>query len=122
MLYVVPTPLGNLEDMPPRALRALKESAVVYCEDTRRTRNLMSHFGLSTPLERYDESNARSVDKLLERGVYAIGFSFPVVPQGKARIRVQVSAAHSSADLDFDFTEDPKADPAPPKEVTDLLK
>jgi glycine C-acetyltransferase len=44
---------------------------------------------------------ARMADKLLERGVYVIGFSFPVVPQGKARIRVQVSAAHSRADLDF---------------------
>ncbi len=67
MLYVVPTPLGNLEDMPPRGLRALKESAVVFCEDTRRTRNLMSHFGLTAPLERYDENDDRSVEKLLER-------------------------------------------------------
>lgn len=67
MLFVVPTPLGNLEDMTPRALRTLKESAVVFCEDTRRTRNLMSHFGLPAPLERYDENDPRSVDKLLER-------------------------------------------------------
>lgn len=67
MLFVVPTPLGNLEDMGPRALRALKESKVVFCEDTRRTRNLMSHFGLPAPLERYDENDPRSVEKLLER-------------------------------------------------------
>ncbi len=39
--------------------------------------------------------------RLLKQGVYVIGFSFPVVPKGKARIRVQVSAAHSQADLDF---------------------
>jgi glycine C-acetyltransferase len=39
--------------------------------------------------------------RLLEKGVYVIGFSFPVVPQGKARIRVQVSAAHTPADLEF---------------------
>lgn len=38
---------------------------------------------------------------MLEKGVYVIGFSFPVVPQGKARIRVQVSAAHTPDDLDF---------------------
>ena len=44
---------------------------------------------------------ARMADALLERGVYVIGFSYPVVPQGKARIRVQVSAAHSPEDLDF---------------------
>ena len=67
MLYVVPTPIGNLEDITARALRVLKESSVVFCEDTRHTRMLMSHFGLSTPLERYDENDARSVEKLLER-------------------------------------------------------
>lgn len=39
--------------------------------------------------------------KLLERGIYVIGFSFPVVPEGKARIRTQVSAAHTSEDLSF---------------------
>jgi glycine C-acetyltransferase len=43
----------------------------------------------------------RMAEKLLERGVYAIGFSYPVVPQGKARIRVQVSAAHTPDDLAF---------------------
>ena len=40
-------------------------------------------------------------DKLLEKGVYVIGFSYPVVPQGKARIRTQVSASHSIEDLQF---------------------
>ena len=38
--------------------------------------------------------------KLLERGIYAIGFFFPVVPKGKARIRTQISAAHTENDLD----------------------
>ena len=37
----------------------------------------------------------------MRRGVYAIGFSYPVVPQGKARIRTQMSAAHTIEDLDF---------------------
>jgi glycine C-acetyltransferase len=40
-------------------------------------------------------------DAMLARGVYVIGFSYPVVPQGKARIRTQISAAHSQADLEF---------------------
>ena len=43
----------------------------------------------------------RMADALLARGIYVIGFSFPVVPQGKARIRVQVSAAHSSDELEY---------------------
>lgn len=43
----------------------------------------------------------RMAEALLERGVYVIGFSYPVVPQGKARIRAQVSAAHTPEDLEF---------------------
>jgi glycine C-acetyltransferase len=43
----------------------------------------------------------RFADALLKKGVYAVGFSYPVVPQGQARIRVQVSAAHSRDDLAF---------------------
>jgi len=42
----------------------------------------------------------RLADWLLERGIYVVGFSFPVVPQGKARIRVQVSAAHTPDELE----------------------
>jgi 16S rRNA (cytidine1402-2'-O)-methyltransferase len=67
MLTIVPTPIGNLEDMTPRALRALKEASAVYCEDTRRTRQLMSHFGLSTSLLRYDEHDPRGADQLMDR-------------------------------------------------------
>lgn len=44
---------------------------------------------------------ARMADRLLELGVYVVGFSYPVVPLGKARIRVQMSAAHSREDLEF---------------------
>ena len=39
--------------------------------------------------------------RLLEKGIYVIGFSYPVVPKGKARIRTQISAAHSTEDLEF---------------------
>ena len=42
----------------------------------------------------------RMAELLLERGVYVIGFSYPVVPMGQARIRVQLSAAHSPADVE----------------------
>ncbi|MBS1826185.1 MAG: glycine C-acetyltransferase [Acidobacteria bacterium] len=44
---------------------------------------------------------ARMAERMLERGVYVVGFSYPVVPQGKARIRTQVSAAHSPDDLEY---------------------
>ena len=42
----------------------------------------------------------RMADKLLERGIYVIGFSYPVVPQGQARIRLQMSAAHTPEQID----------------------
>ncbi|MDQ2775636.1 MAG: glycine C-acetyltransferase [Acidobacteriota bacterium] len=54
------------------------------------------------PLMLGDASLAgRLADALLQKGVYVIGFSYPVVPQGKARIRVQLSAAHTREELDF---------------------
>ena len=47
----------------------------------------------------------RFAEAMLEKGVYVIGFSYPVVPQGKARIRCQISAAHSREDLEFALTK-----------------
>ena len=44
---------------------------------------------------------AKVADALLQKGIYVIGFSYPVVPQGKARIRTQISAAHTRQDLEF---------------------
>jgi 16S rRNA (cytidine1402-2'-O)-methyltransferase len=56
-LYVVATPLGNLEDVTLRALRVLKEVSVIACEDTRRTRVLLSHFGIHASVTSYFEHN-----------------------------------------------------------------
>ena len=49
MLVLVPTPVGNLEDITMRALRVLREAAVVACEDTRTTGVLLNHYGIATP-------------------------------------------------------------------------
>jgi glycine C-acetyltransferase len=57
------------------------------------------------PVMLYDARLASNMsDKLLDEGIYVIGFSFPVVPKEQARIRVQISAAHSTADLDKAIT------------------
>ena len=54
------------------------------------------------PVMIYDAATAvEFADKLLQKGIYVIAFSYPVVPQGKARIRTQISAAHSQEDLQF---------------------
>ena len=54
------------------------------------------------PVMLYDAATAvEFADKILQKGIYVIAFSYPVVPQGKARIRTQISAAHSQEDLQF---------------------
>ena len=58
-LYIVATPIGNLEDLTHRALRVLGEVEVVACEDTRRTRVLLNHFGIKTKTLSYHEHNER---------------------------------------------------------------
>jgi 16S rRNA (cytidine1402-2'-O)-methyltransferase len=58
-LYLVATPIGNLEDVTRRALRVLGEADVVACEDTRRTRALLEHFGIRARTLSYHEHNER---------------------------------------------------------------
>jgi 16S rRNA (cytidine1402-2'-O)-methyltransferase len=66
-LYVVATPLGNLEDLSQRAARLLGSVALVACEDTRRTRTLLAAHGLSTPMTSFFEHNERfKADRILE--------------------------------------------------------
>ncbi len=56
-LYLVATPIGNLEDISPRAIRTLREVGLIAAEDTRVSRKLLTHFGLHTPLTSYFEHN-----------------------------------------------------------------
>jgi 16S rRNA (cytidine1402-2'-O)-methyltransferase len=66
VLYVVATPLGNLEDITLRALRTLKEVDLIAAEDTRHTRKLLTHYGVTTPLTSYyDHIEAEKAPALL---------------------------------------------------------
>jgi 16S rRNA (cytidine1402-2'-O)-methyltransferase len=124
-LFVVATPIGNLEDITLRALRVLKEVDVIACEDTRRTRALLAHFDIHTPTVSYFEHNklargpqllrqlaeGRSIALVTDAGTPGIsdpGFmlvrdaraaGIPVVPiPGPAAVAAVLSAAGIPAD------------------------
>jgi 16S rRNA (cytidine1402-2'-O)-methyltransferase len=124
-LYVVATPIGNLEDITARALRVLREVSLIACEDTRRTRALLAHFDIHTPTVSYYEHNklargpqivrqlleGRSVALVTDAGTPGIsdpGFLLvrearaagaPVVPvPGPAAVAAVLSAAGVPAD------------------------
>ena len=66
-LYLCATPIGNLGDITPRCLETLKSADIIAAEDTRRTLQLLNHFGITKPLTSYHEHNKR------EKGGYIIG-------------------------------------------------
>jgi 16S rRNA (cytidine1402-2'-O)-methyltransferase len=69
-LYIVGTPIGNLEDTTPRAVRVLKEADVIACEDTRQTQKLLNHFGIETKkISYYEQNEAERAAELAERMV-----------------------------------------------------
>ena len=65
-LYIVATPIGNLKDITLRALHVLEEVDLILCEDTRKTKKLLDHYNLKTPVESYHQhSKLKKIDYIL---------------------------------------------------------
>ncbi len=71
MLHVIATPIGNLGDLSPRAIEAFKTAAVIACEDTRRTWQLLTHFGISRPAEMFSYRQGNE-DRITEKVLTAL--------------------------------------------------
>jgi 16S rRNA (cytidine1402-2'-O)-methyltransferase len=100
-LYLIATPIGNLEDLSPRAARMLGEVDVIAAEDTRHTRKLLSHFKINTPLTSYFEHNKLSkldaVLGALRRGDVALvsdGGMPAISDPGYELLRAALAAGH----------------------------
>jgi 16S rRNA (cytidine1402-2'-O)-methyltransferase len=100
-LYLVATPIGNLEDMSPRAVRILREAQLIAAEDTRQTQKLLTHFDIHTPLTSYFEHNKLSkleavLGKLLEGDVALVSDAgTPALNDpGYELVRAAVMAGH----------------------------
>jgi 16S rRNA (cytidine1402-2'-O)-methyltransferase len=66
-LYIVATPIGNLEDITFRALRILKEVDLILCEDTRKTKILLNHYQINIPVESYHQhSNIKKINYIID--------------------------------------------------------
>ena len=96
VLYIVPTPVGNLGDMTPRAISILKSVSLILCEDTRTSAPLLKHFGIATPVSSHHKYNEhQSVDgviALLQRGEDVALISDQTLPGATAFVPALVNS------------------------------
>ena len=95
ILYLCATPIGNLGDVSARCLEILREADLVAAEDTRRTMQLLNHFGISKPLTSYHEHNKR------EKGEYLIG----LLKEGKNIVQVSDAGTPAISDPGEDLVK-----------------
>lgn len=108
ILYIVATPIGNMEDITHRALRIFREADIVFCEDTRNTRKILSHYGIDAKTESYhaqsDDSKMSRILSLLEEGkniAYATDSGTPGISDPSSllvsKVREALGSAHVAA-------------------------
>ncbi len=107
-LYIVATPIGNMEDITYRALRIFREADIVFCEDTRNTRKILSHYEINAKTESYHAQSADSkIDRIIEllnegkNIAYATDSGTPGISDPSsmlvARVREALGSAHIAA-------------------------
>ena len=74
-IYIVPTPIGNLEDITIRALEILKKVDLVLAEDTRKSKKLFDHFDVKTPLSSYHQHNEHKKIKKIVDNIQKVLFA-----------------------------------------------
>jgi 16S rRNA (cytidine1402-2'-O)-methyltransferase len=101
-LFLVATPIGNLEDITLRALRILREAPLIAAEDTRHTRKLLTHFGITTPLTSYHEHSGPARTEALVAALAAGDMALvsdagtPTLSDpGQALVRAALAAGHA---------------------------
>ncbi|MDO8603653.1 MAG: 16S rRNA (cytidine(1402)-2'-O)-methyltransferase [Candidatus Omnitrophota bacterium] len=92
-LFIVATPIGNLEDITFRAIETLKSVSLIACEDTRHTKKLLSHYGISTPTTSYFEYNK------IQKGEYLL----KILKEGKDIALVSDSGTPGISDPGFNI-------------------
>ena len=93
LLYLVPSPIGNLEEMSPRALTIIKEADLIACEDTRMTAKLLMFFNIRKPLVSLREHNEVSESEIIikrilngEKIIYMSDAGYPCISDPGAKL------------------------------------
>jgi 16S rRNA (cytidine1402-2'-O)-methyltransferase len=110
-LYVVATPIGNLEDFSPRAIACLKSVDVILAEDTRHSSRLLQHFGIQTPMQSCHEHNERNKSTEVVDGLKQ-GRSFALISDAGTPVWSDPGACVVAAVLDAGFEVSPLPGPS----------
>jgi len=114
-LYLVSTPIGNMEDITLRALNVLKKSDIILCEDTRRSGKLLSYFKIEGQLLSYHKFNEKKISNKIIEAIER-GMKYTSVEYNDARSKIEVANAYFNQFFhDYDAILTPSANGEAPK-------
>ena len=108
-LYICPTPIGNLDDVSQRLIDVLNNVDLIYCEDTRRAKKLLNHFGIETDIESYfignEVNKIEDIKSRLTQKVSGRRLSKPQQAPAPTGSSSSLIVGYSATDLIFPFSE-----------------